>query len=154
MIDGVAGRADPAQSVRTSPVIHDALPPQHQRMEKPRLLILDDEETVGKLLVFVAQGAGFEARHVDRADGFFAAVDEWAPTHLAIDLAMPEMSGVEVMRKLAASGCTALTIISSGAGDTETEAALQHATGLGLRMAGVLSKPFSLSSLRALLAEI
>jgi DNA-binding response OmpR family regulator len=121
-------------------------------MQKPRLLILDDEETVGTQLVVVAQGAGFEARYVDRADRFFETVVEWAPTHLAIDLAMPGMTGIEVMQKLATSGCTALIIISSGAGGTETEAALQQATGLGLRMAGVLSKPFSLSSLRALLA--
>lgn len=123
-------------------------------MEKHRLLILDDEETVGNLLAFVAQGAGFEARYVDRPELFFAALDDWSPTHLAIDLAMPEMSGIQVMHKLAASGCTAWTIISSGAGGAETQAALAEASALGLRMAGVLPKPFSLSSLRALLAGI
>ena len=122
-------------------------------MPQGRLLVLDDDETVGRLLVFVAQGAGFEAQLCERPQAFFEAVQGWAPTHLAIDLLMPEMSGLDVMRALAASGCTARIIISSGSGRAEADAALLAAQGLGLRMAGVLPKPFSLASFRALLAQ-
>lgn len=122
-------------------------------MTAQRLLVLDDDETVGKLLVFVARGAGFEARLCEQPQAFFESVQEWQPTHLAIDLVMPQMSGLEVMRKLAAAQCAAHIIISSGAGTAESDAALQEARGLGLHMAGVLAKPFSLKSLRALLAQ-
>ena len=62
-----------------------------------RLLVLDDDETVGQLLVFVAQRAGFEARMCDLPQPFFEGVADWSPTHLAIDLTMREMHGVEVM---------------------------------------------------------
>ena len=122
-------------------------------MPPARLLILDDDPTVGRLLVYVAQAAGFEARLCERAHDFFEAVRDWAPTLLAIDLQMPDMDGLDVMRALAADGCTARVIISSGAGRAEVDAALLQAQGLGLHMAGVLAKPFSLASLRALLAQ-
>lgn len=121
--------------------------------QQRRLLVLDDDEMVGQLLVFVAQRAGFEARMCDRPQAFFDLVASWSPTHLAIDLAMPEMDGAEVMVQLGASLCPARIIISSGAGPAETDAALQQARSLGLDVAGVLAKPFSLSSLRALLAQ-
>ncbi len=120
-------------------------------MQTAKLLILDDDETVGRLLVFVAQRAGFEAQWCQAPQAFFEAVTDWSPTHLAVDLAMPEIDGLEVLRRLAAAGCMARLIISSGAGRAEIDAALLEAQGLGLRTVGVLSKPFSLSSLRALL---
>ncbi len=116
-----------------------------------RLLILDDEATIGELLMAVAIRLGFEARLCSCAASFFRATAEWSPTHLAIDLTMPDMSGQEVMRQLASDGCQARVIISSGAGREDINDALAQAQALGLRTAGALSKPFSLASVRALL---
>jgi DNA-binding response OmpR family regulator len=118
-----------------------------------RLLVLDDEETVGKLLVFAAQSSGFEARLCERPEPFFEAVADWLPTHVAIDLTMPEMDGIAVMRRLAATGCQARVIVTSGAGRADIEDAFNTAQALGLQTAGVLPKPFALASLRALLAD-
>ena len=120
-------------------------------MSQGRLLILDDDETVGMLLVVVAQRAGFEARMCERPQAFFEALGAWAPTHVSVDLRMPEMSGLEVLRRLAAQHCTAQVIISSGAGASEVDVAVQAAQDLGLHTAGVLPKPFTLAGLRALL---
>jgi FixJ family two-component response regulator len=121
-------------------------------MPPGRLLVLDDDATVGTVLVFVAQSVGFEARLCEQAPAFFDAVRDWAPTHLAIDLSMPGMSGPQVMQRLATSGCQASIIISSGAGRAEIGEAEREAQALGLRVAGTLPKPFSVSTLRALLA--
>jgi CheY-like chemotaxis protein len=121
-------------------------------MTQGRLLVLDDDETVGMLLVFVARRAGFEARLCERPQAFFEALQDWAPSHVAVDLRMPEMDGLEVLRRLAGVHCRARVIISSGAGADEVGGALQVAQDLGLRTAGVLPKPFTLSGLRALLA--
>lgn len=120
---------------------------------KGRLLVLDDDAAIGQLLVFVAQRAGYEARLCAQAADFLQAVHDWLPTHLAIDLSMPDMPGLEVMRQVAAQGSQAWVIISSGAGAAEIESALQHARALGLRTAGALPKPFSLHSMRELLAQ-
>ena len=72
---------------------------------------------------------------------------------MAIDLSIPGSSGAEVLRRLAAAGCAAQVIISSGASASELDAALQEAQSLGLKTAGVLPKPFSIAALRTLLAD-
>jgi FixJ family two-component response regulator len=123
-------------------------------MARGRLLILDDDETVGRLLAFVAESVDFEARLCERPQAFFDAVADWSPTHVAIDLSMPEIGGLEVVRRLAAAGCRAEVIISSGAGQAEIEAAALEARTLGMRTCGVLPKPFSVASVRALLAGV
>jgi len=120
-------------------------------MPGDRLLILDDDAMVGQILQMAAQGAGFEAQRCERHTAFFDAVRDWQPSHVAVDLLMPEMSGVEVLRQLAAMGCSARIIVSSGAGLGELDAALAEAQALGLQTAGVLPKPFSLAAVRALL---
>lgn len=122
-------------------------------MPRGKLLVLDDDATVGSLLVFVAESVDFEARLCEAGPAFFQALIDWPPTHVAIDLSMPGLSGIEVLRRLAADGCRARIIISSGAGHAELEAALQQARSLGLDTAGMLAKPFSLAALRALLGD-
>lgn len=120
-------------------------------MTHGRLLILDDDPMVGQILLMAAKSAGFEARWFEAPGAFLDAAAEWGPTHVAVDLLMPDVSGVEVLRCLAERGCRAAVIVSSGLGDSELRAALDEAQALGLRAAGVLAKPFSLSSVRELL---
>lgn len=120
-------------------------------MTRGRLLVLDDDATVGLILVMGAQGVGFEARLCESAEPFFEALASWAPTHVAIDLSLPGISAAQLLRRLSDSGCHAHIIICSGAGRSELDAALSEARSLGLDAAGVLPKPFTLADLRALL---
>ncbi len=116
-----------------------------------RLLILDDDPQVGRLIQLIAESAGVEARFLTRTQDFFQAVDEWSPSHIAVDLVMPEMDGVEVLVKLAERRCAAKIIITSGVGTRVLDAACRSANEHGLTIAGVLSKPFAPNSLRELL---
>jgi CheY-like chemotaxis protein len=118
-----------------------------------RLLILDDEPTVGMVLSRVAERIGFAVMLTDSPQDFFGQLAPWQPSHIAIDLSMPEMSGVEVLDRLAQTGCTARVIITSGAALGDMNDALDHARALGMRVSGALPKPFSVSLLRALLEE-
>jgi DNA-binding response OmpR family regulator len=120
-------------------------------MPDGRLLILDDDAMVGQILLLAAKGAGFEAQWCERPEAFFEAVASWQPTHVAVDMLMPDMSGRDVLHRLAAIGCRARVIVSSGLGAQELDAALDEAQSLGLQTAGVLPKPFSLAAVRALL---
>jgi len=117
-----------------------------------RLLILDDDPQIGKMVQLIAQSVGLAARYMTSTAEFFQAIDEWHPTHIAIDLVMPEMDGVEVLVKLADRNCKAKIIITSGVGTRVLDAAGRSANEHGLNIAGVLSKPFSPRTLRALLA--
>src|SRR3546814_4268486 len=70
-----------------------------------RLLILDDDPAIGRTIGLVAEGIGFEARAVSRPAPFLRELDIWAPTHIALDLIMHEMDGVEGVRLLAGRQC-------------------------------------------------
>jgi DNA-binding response OmpR family regulator len=121
-------------------------------MSEGRLLVLDDDATVGQIVVMGAQTSGFEARLCETVPAFLAALADWAPTHLAIDLTLPGSSGVAVLQQVAQAGSGARIIICSGSGAEDLDAALEAARRLGLATAGVLPKPFRLAALRAVLA--
>lgn len=118
-----------------------------------RVLILDDDSAVGETIGFAAETAGMEARSVTSPEGFFAEVDEWDPTHIILDLVMPEMDGVEVMRLLAERRCSARIVILSGVGNRILDAAHRTAAEKGLHVAGVLPKPISVKALQAFLTD-
>jgi DNA-binding response OmpR family regulator len=122
-------------------------------MAAGRLLVLDDDATVGQILVIGAAGADFEARLCVQAEEFFEMLEAWSPTHVALDLSLPDIAPDQLMRRLAASGCRARVIIVSGAGRAELDEALNNARALGLDAPAALPKPFSMAVLRSLLHD-
>ncbi len=121
-------------------------------MTEKKLLILDDDLMVGKTIRFIAEGAGFKCFATDDPDEFFSQLEHWQPTHIALDLIMPQMDGVEVMVELSRRGCRAHIIISSGVGSRVLDAARRSAAEHNLNIVGILSKPFKPSALQALLS--
>jgi PAS domain S-box-containing protein len=115
------------------------------------LLILDDDPTVAMVLGRAAETLGFRARLASTPQALFESVVQLAPSHVSLDLHMPEMNGLQILRQLAQGGCASRIIISSGADRTEIETALAHGREIGLTMAGMLPKPFALPELAALL---
>src|SRR5690348_7255085 len=120
--------------------------------ERPRrLLILDDEPAVAQTVAFAAERHGFAVQTSPSAEAFFDEVASFGPSHVIIDLLMPGMDGVEVLRNLAARGCSANIIMMSGMGTKVLEAAQWVGIERGLRIIGILPKPFKPAELRALL---
>jgi DNA-binding NarL/FixJ family response regulator len=116
-----------------------------------RLLILDDDALVGLLVESVARLAGVATCLTREADEFYDAAADWGPTHVVLDLTMPGASGEEVLAELAARGCRARIIITSGADAERLAHAVAQARADGLDVAGGLPKPFVAAALRALL---
>lgn len=116
-----------------------------------RLLVLDDDPMIGATIESIAKSAGFESRVTTRPDEFFEALESWSPSHIALDLIMPDMDGVEVLVELAHRECTARIIITSGVGSRVLDAAARSAAEHGLPIAGVVPKPFSPKDLREML---
>lgn len=108
-----------------------------------RLLILDDESAVGETIVNMAQASGIEARATNNAAAFFRQIYKFDPTHVAIDLMMPSLDGIGVIRRLAETNIKLAVIIISGASPRVLEAARRSAVEHGLSVVGVLGKPFS-----------
>lgn len=122
-------------------------------MTRQRLLILDDDDMIGQTMAYIARSIDIEAHTTTRPEDFFEHVENWSPTHIALDLIMPEMDGVEVLVELAERECSAQIIITSGVGARVLDAARRSAAEHGLNILGVLSKPFSPAMLRQLLTS-
>lgn len=118
-----------------------------------RVLILDDEPTVGKILLAHVVGLGYDGRFTTDPHEFLALHQEWKPTRVIVDLVMEEMDGLEVLRRLADTDCGASVIISSGMGGRVMDAARRVADAAGLIITGLLPKPYTRAELAALLAH-
>jgi EAL domain-containing protein (putative c-di-GMP-specific phosphodiesterase class I) len=114
---------------------------------------LDDDAAVGQTIQWIAESLGFEAEFVTGPDEFFLRLDRMCPDIISIDLVMPELDGVEIMRLLAERKSRAKIVIYSGMGTRVLEAAQRSASEHGLSIAGVISKPISKEALRSLVGE-
>lgn len=113
--------------------------------------VLDDDQLVGQTLARLVESNGMVARVFTDTTRFFHTLESESPDYIAIDLFMPDMDGLEVIRKLANLHCKARIIIASGANDRVVHAASLAAEEQGLQLAGELAKPYDITSLRYLL---
>jgi EAL domain-containing protein (putative c-di-GMP-specific phosphodiesterase class I) len=122
-------------------------------MASRRILILDDDTAVGQTIQWIAESLGFEAEFVTRPEEFFLRLEQKSPDIITIDLVMPELDGVEIMRLLAERKSRAKIVISSGMGSRVLEAAQRSASEHGLSILGVISKPISKEALHLLVGD-
>jgi DNA-binding response OmpR family regulator len=123
-------------------------------MKRPRLLVIDDEPALAEFVAQVASDCGF--RPVLTADdrGFRKAFVAERPDIVVLDLGMPGMDGVELLRFLAEKGNRAPVLIISGFDRRVLDSAFRLGEALGLEMIGPLEKPVRLESLERLLTEL
>src|SRR5260370_8733057 len=95
-----------------------------------RVLVIDDEPAIGRLIKRTAEGSGFEVVVTDDAHRFAMTARSCHPTVIMLDLNMPGTDGIQLLRYLAADQCTAQVGLSSGAetNDLETPLTPGHET--------------------------
>lgn len=123
-------------------------------MPQPRLLLIDDEPALADFLANGAREAGLDAVVAVNHGDFRQRFMESEPDVVALDLGMPGMDGVELLRFLADQKFTAPVLIVSGFDRRILESAFRLGEALGLTMAGPLEKPVRLHELEALLNEL
>jgi len=116
-----------------------------------RVLIIDDDHLVGKMMVAHARAAGFEAKVTDDPEEFYALADFWNPTFAVVDLVMGEVDGLTVLKRLAEMKSDAVVVIASGMGSKVLDSARRFAAASGLAYGGVLHKPFRRTDIAAVL---
>lgn len=99
--------------------------------------IVDDEEPVRKSLAFLLTMAGFTVRVHESATTFIEAAPSIRNGCLVTDLRMPDMSGVELLRKLGAMPAHIPSIVITGHGDVPMAVAAMKAGALDF-----IEKPF------------
>ena len=123
-------------------------------MAQPRLLLIDDEPALADYFASAARECGFvptiTANDTQFRDSFLDA----RPDMVALDLGMPGMDGVELLRFLAEHDYRAPVLIISGFDRRVLDAAFRLGQALGLSMAGPLAKPVRLEQLEEMLTEL
>lgn len=117
--------------------------------------LIDDEPGMLGLLGDVVEMAGMEPRPYTKAADFFDGIQEVAPNAiLVLDLFMPEMDGIEVMRRLAQVPNPPALILVSGHDSGVLHSAEELGRAHNLKILASLSKPVSVAKFQSLLKPL
>ena len=123
-------------------------------MSQPRLLLIDDEPALAEFMASAATSCGFEPVVTSEDSQFRDEFVASRPDMVALDLGMPGMDGVELLRFLADQDYRSPVLIVSGFDRRVLESAFRLGEALGLSMAGPLEKPVRLEQLETMLAQL
>lgn len=109
-----------------------------------RVLVIDDEPAVARLTGLVLDQHGFEVEVACSGSAALELITEHPARFqlIIVDLSMPDLSGVEVLRRARALGCPAPVVLTSGHAESEADDAVKAAD-----FAGYLQKPYRLEAL-------
>jgi two-component system response regulator FixJ len=114
--------------------------------------VIDDDEAMRDSLAFLLDAASLPVRTYASAQQFFEQIDDLAPGCIVTDVRMPDMSGLELVRRLKERGVTHPTIVITGHGDVPLAVEAMKSGALDF-----LEKPFEeealLRAVRSALAD-
>jgi CheY-like chemotaxis protein len=116
-----------------------------------RLLIIDDDLDVARVIGRAASSIGFETQVANDAENFLTLAATWKPTVSVIDLRMPDIDGVQLLSSLAHMRTETSIVIASGMDARTIETVRRLGEARGLKVSGVLAKPFKLRDLAKVL---
>ena len=122
-------------------------------MSKNRVLVIDDDARIGRIVQRVANKLRVDTSVIDNPDLFESTYLRYQPNIIFLDLQMPRLDGVELLRKLAENDCKAAIILMSGMDKSVMETAIKFGQSLSLQMVGTLSKPMNIVDLERVLIK-
>ena len=123
-------------------------------MEPGRLLVIDDEPDICDFVKEVAEKQGFDVATAENFDQFGTAHRSFRPSVIVLDLRMPEVDGIELLRFLAKEKCRAHIVLMSGLDQKVLHTASQLGATHGLRMLDALQKPILVAELERVLSRV
>lgn len=123
-------------------------------MALPTLLLIDDEPALAAFVASAASLSGWSPIVAAEDQQFRDKFDENRPDMVVLDLGMPGMDGVELLRFLADREYDRPVLIISGFDRRILDSAFRLGETLGLAMAGPLEKPARLDQLEELLTRL
>ena len=118
----------------------------------PRILVVEDEETLSVLLTYNLEAEGFVVECCERGDEADIRMQENPPDLVILDWMLPGVSGLEICRRMRARQATrSLPVIMLTARGEESERVRGLSTGADDYMVKPFSVPELIARVRALL---
>jgi two-component system OmpR family response regulator len=126
-----------------------ALPGDSQEMRRPdggalRVLVVDDEQTLAELLTMALRYEGWDVRSAGNGLTAVRAVREFRPDVVVLDVMLPDIDGLEVLRRLRADASDVPVLFL-----TARDAVEDRIAGLTAGGDDYVTKPFSLEEVVA-----
>ena len=111
-----------------------------------RIFLLEDDDSIRKLVIYALGSQGYEAQGFDRPSDCWKAMEGPQPALVLLDIMLPEEDGLSILQKLRASAATKrLPVIMLTAKNTEYD----RVVGLDSGADDFISKPFGMMELVA-----
>jgi len=120
--------------------------------EDRNILIVDDDAGVRALIRDVAEECGFRVAECGDAAGVTRYVADCEPHVIVLDLVMPGLDGIEMLRRLQEIACKAQIVLVSGTDERVLTSARRLGRELGLSVDYCLPKPIDFDALRSALS--
>ena len=117
---------------------------EQMAVEKPRVLVVDDEPNITELLAMALRYEGFDVRSAGDGHDALKAVAEFKPALVVLDIMLPDIDGLEVLRRLGDTNRRPPVIFLTARDSTEDKV-----KGLTVGGDDYVTKPFSIEELIA-----
>lgn len=112
-------------------------------MNKPLILVVEDDSTVRNLITTTLKSNGYRYISVPNGEAAIAAASSQQPNIVFLDLGLPDMDGVDVIKRIRSWSQMPIIVISARSEDADKIAALDAGAD------DYLTKPFSVAELLA-----
>ena len=116
-----------------------------KQMQDRRLLIVDDEDVLRTSLETNFKMDGFNVKTAQNGDAAIKLVDDFSPMVILLDLRLPCMDGISVLKQIRKTNLDINVVIMTAYGDTQTTV---EAVKCGAY--NFINKPFELEEIEAL----
>ncbi len=120
----------------------------------PYMIVVDDDRELAEIARFCGEEQGFEVGLAKNGKEFQRAMEKRLPDVIVLDLVMPEIEGTELISWMIQKELFAPVILMSGFDDLYIKSARMLGEKGGVKILGELKKPFSLTDLELLLAQV
>lgn len=111
--------------------------------EKPRILVVDDEPQITRVLRTGLSTHGYDVRIANDGDAGLTVFQEWDPDLVITDLSMPKMTGIELCENIRDHSQVPIIVLSVKGEDKNKVDALDKGAD------DYVTKPFSINELLA-----
>jgi EAL domain-containing protein (putative c-di-GMP-specific phosphodiesterase class I)/DNA-binding winged helix-turn-helix (wHTH) protein len=136
----------PRRGYRLLAAVRDAS--SKPKQDRNSLLAIDDDQAFLDIIERVAQERGIKASSTTDPDEFKKLVLTETPNIVVLDLNVPGLDGVALLRFLQATKCDAKILVASGMDSRVIDTAKKIGTHFGLSMLAPLQKPLRIADVR------